>query len=381
MKNTLYIMRNLGLSFLVTATLLACGGGKDASGDNKAELAQLQKEKAALDAKIADLKKELDKNAPLKIEKTKLVTVAPLSAGTFEHFVEGAGRLEAENNVFVSPQTGGAIVKMHVKIGDMVAKGQRIATLDNSILTNTIQEVQIQLETAKTIYDRQKALWDQKIGTEVQYIQAKAGVESLERRITTLKSQGAMSIVVSPISGMVDEVRFKEGEMAAPGIGIVRVVNLNNLKVVANIADTYAGTISKGARISVTLPDLGKDISTQISYVSQTINPISRTFAVEGKIPYTDKSLKPNLNAKIKINDKTRTGAIVILQNLIQNTEDGQIVYVAVDEAGKKMAKARKVSLGQSYNGRVEVLSGLASGDLLITDGYQEVVDGQLISY
>lgn len=369
-------------TIILIVSVVSCGKKEDNTLlGKKAQLAELKKEHLAVKDKITNLQKEIEKLEPSKEEKVKTVVASPVLASNFQHFVESTGRLEAENNVFVSPQMGGAITKIFVKVGDFVTKGQKIATLDNSILRNSIQEVQLQLETAKTIFERQKNLWDQKIGTEVQYIQAKSSVESLERRIVTLRSQDGMNVVLSPISGVVDEVRLKEGEIAAPSLGILRVVNLNNLKVVANISDTYAGTISKGNLISIKFPDLNKEIKTVISYVSQTINPASRTFTVEAKVPNIDKSLKPNLLAIVSINDQSKGGAIVIPQNLVQNTEQGAIVYVIESEGNKKIARSRIVTSGLTYDGKVEIKSGLKVGDTIITEGYQEIVDGQLVNY
>lgn len=369
-------------TIILIVSVVSCGKKEDNTLlGKKAQLAELKKEHLDVKDKITNLQKEIEKLEPSKEEKVKTVVASPVLASNFQHFVESTGRLEAENNVFVSPQMGGAITKIFVKVGDFVTKGQKIATLDNSILRNSIQEVQLQLETAKTIFERQKNLWDQKIGTEVQYIQAKSSVESLERRIVTLRSQDGMNVVLSPISGVVDEVRLKEGEIAAPGLGILRVVNLNNLKVVANISDTYAGTISKGNLISIKFPDLNKEIKTVISYVSQTINPASRTFTVEAKVPNIDKSLKPNLLAIVSINDQSKGGAIVIPQNLVQNTEQGAIVYVIESEGNKKIARSRIVTSGLTYDGKVEIKSGLKVGDTIITEGYQEIVDGQLVNY
>ncbi len=369
-------------TIILIVSVVSCGKKEDNTLlGKKAQLAELKKEQLAVNDKITNLQKEIEKLEPSKEEKVKTVVASPVLASNFQHFVESTGRLEAENNVFVSPQMGGAITKIFVKVGDFVTKGQKIATLDNSILRNSIQEVQLQLETAKTIFERQKNLWDQKIGTEVQYIQAKSSVESLERRIVTLRSQDGMNVVLSPISGVVDEVRLKEGEIAAPGLGILRVVNLNDLKVVANISDTYAGTISKGNLISIKFPDLNKEIKTVISYVSQTINPASRTFTVEAKVPNIDKSLKPNLLAIVSINDQSKGGAIVIPQNLVQNTEQGSIVYVIESEGNKKIARSRIITSGLTYDGKVEIKSGLKVGDTLITEGYQEIVDGQLVNY
>lgn len=379
MKKTFTSILLMSLMVFVT---VSCGKKEDNSlAGKKAQLATLQKEASGLTDKIQKLQSEIDKLEPNKELKVKTVSVSPIITENFQHFVEATGRLEAENNVFVSPQTGGALTRVFVKIGDYVTKGQKIATIDNSILRNSMQEVEIQLETAKTIFERQKNLWDQKIGTEVQYIQAKSAVESLERRINTLKSQDVLNVVLSPIAGVVDEVRLKAGEIAAPGIGIVRIVNFSDLKVVANVPDTYAGTISKGDMVKIKFPDLQKEISAKLSYVSQTINQVSRTFTVEAKVPNFDKSLKPNLTAIMNVNDQSKGAAIVITESFVQNTEQGSIVYVAETEGNKKIARAKVVKTGLSYDGKIEIISGLTSGDLLITQGYQEIVDGQLINY
>lgn len=379
-KNNRILGLALALSMMIFAT--SCGS-KDANTleGKKAKLTELKKNQTELAAEIKALEAELEKDSPLKIEKSKMVAVSTLTTTNFQHFIDATGRVEAENNQFITAQTGGAITKLFVKEGDFVNKGQTIATIDNSILRNSMQEIMIQLETAKTLYERQKALWDQKIGTEIQLIQAKTSVESLEKRILTLKSQDALNVVVSPISGYVDEVRLKAGEMAAPGIGIVRVVNFNNLKVTANIPDTYAGTISKGNIAQINFPDISKSTKASLSFVSQTVNQVSRTFTVEAKIPAFDKMLKPNLTATLLINDQNKANAIVIPENMIQNTEKGSIVYVAEEEGKNQVARARQVVTGLSYNGQIVINSGLQAGDKIITEGYQDMVDGQIIKF
>jgi RND family efflux transporter MFP subunit len=363
-------------------TAVACGDKEDNSLEGKkAKLVALQSQQAEIQASIKALQAEIEKAEPNKSVKVKSVSTMPIISQQFDHFVEATGRLDAVNNVLVSPQMGGAITALYVKEGDMVTKGQRIATIDNTVMRNSIQEIMIQLETAKTLFERQKALWEQKIGTEVQYIQAKAQVESIEKRLATLKSQDAMNIVVAPISGQIDEVRMKPGEMSAPGIGIVRIVNSANLKVVASVPDTYAGTIAKGDVVQIRFPDLNKEMTARLTFVGQTINPASRTFPVEAQLNSVDKQLKPNLTAEIKINDQSRAGVIAIPQNIVQRTEQGTVVYVAVKEGNQFVAKQRIISTGLSYDGKVEVLTGLTVGDLLISEGYQELVDGQVVSF
>lgn len=376
MKSTFYT-----LSVLVILVSCSKGGG-DKLSDKKAELAKLQAEEKTVSASIKKLQAELDILDPRKdVEKVLTVTVTPIATQNFKHFVEIQGRVDAKNNLFVSPQMGGAITNLFVKEGDYVKKGQTIATIDNAVLKQSLQEIDVQLETAKIFYEKQKSLWDQKIGTEIQYIQAKSTVESLEKRISTLKTQTAMTTVVSPIGGFVDEVRMRAGEMAAPGLGIVRIVNSDNLKVVAQVADTYASTIKQGDVVNIKFPDLGKETTAKLTFVSQTVNTASRTFTVEASINKIDSQLKPNMTAVLNINDQAKGNAVIINQNYIQHTEAGDIVYVAVTEGAKKVARSRKITAGITYNGDIEIVSGLQTGDMLITQGYQDLVDGQAISF
>jgi membrane fusion protein, multidrug efflux system len=370
-------MKSIYTFLTISFFLASCGGGGE---DNS--LAGKKQKLTTLQAEVKKLQAEIAKLEPKKEEtKIKNVTVSPVVAQSFKHFVDVQGTLEAENNQYISPQMGGAITALLVKEGDFVKKGQTIARVENSVLKTSLQEIEVQLETAKTLFEKQKALWDQKIGTEVQYIQAKTGVEALEKRLLTLNEQIKMAVVTSPISGFVDEVRQRAGEMAMPGMGIVRVVNFDNLKVKANVADVYAGTIKKGDLVKITFPDLGKEINARLSFVNLTVNPISRTFVAEALIPNIDKQLKPNMLAIVNINDQAKANAIVVPQNLVQRTEQGDVIYVAVAEGNQKIARGRIVKTGLNYNGQVEIVSGLQSGDLLITQGYQEIVDGQVIAY
>ncbi len=376
-------MKKLTLVFATLGILVACSkNDADKLAAKKSELAKLQAEEKALLAKIKTLESELEVLNPKKEEeKVIAVAVSPIISQNFNHFVEIQGRVDAKNNVFVSPQTGGAITNLFVREGDFVKQGQTIATIDNTILKQSLQEIEVQLGTAKVFYEKQKSLWEQKIGTEVQYIQAKANVDALEKRLATLHAQLTLNKVVSPISGFVDEVRLKAGEMAAPGLGIVRIVNSDNLKVVAQVADTYASTIKQGDMVKIKFPDLGKETTAKLTFVGQTVNPASRTFTVEAAIAKIDSKLKPNMSALLNINDQAKGNAIIINQNYIQHTEQGDIVYVAVSEGAKKVAKARIVTTGITYNGDIEITSGLESGDLLITQGYQDLVDGQAVSF
>ncbi|GAB3981291.1 efflux RND transporter periplasmic adaptor subunit [Spirosoma terrae] len=346
------------------------------------ELAQLKSQQTELNTKIKALESELTKLDPKKAENTRIkdVTVSPVSATTFRHFVELQGTIDAKNNVEVSPKSGGVITAVYVREGDQVRAGQAIAKVDDQLLRESISEVKTQLSLANTVFEKQEALWKQQIGTEIQYLQAKNNKESLERRLSTLNTQLGQSTVTAPISGVVDQVHVKVGQSAMPGVGLVRVVNLSQLKVVAKVSDSYSGSVRKGDAITVEFPDINRRLNSTISFVATTVDPLSRTFTIEAPLP-SDKALKPNMLARVKINDQTQAKAIVINENLIQDTENGKLVYVAVNEGGKKIAKAKTIKTGQAYGGQIEVTQGLQSGDQIVTAGYQDLTDGQPISF
>ncbi|UHG91302.1 efflux RND transporter periplasmic adaptor subunit [Spirosoma oryzicola] len=368
---------------LTTSLLAACSQEKKSDVQGKRdELTELKKQESELTAKIKTLEGDLAKLEPKNEEVTRVkdVTVAPVTATTFRHFVELQGTIDAKNNVQVSPKSSGVVTAVYVKEGDNVRAGSVIAKVDDQLLRESIAEVKTQLSLASTVYEKQAALWKQQIGTEIQYLQAKNNKETLERRLSTLNAQLSQSSVTSPISGVVDQVNVKIGQSAMPGVGLVRVVNLSQLKVVAKVADTYSGSVRKGDDVMIRFPDLNRELNSRVSFVSTTVDPLSRTFTIEAPLP-SDNSLKPNMLAQVKINDKTVGNAIVINQNLIQSTENGQLVYVAVNEGGKKVAKARTVKTGESYGGKIAVTEGLKAGDQLVTVGYQDLVDGQPINF
>lgn len=378
-------MKSYYLIGLAASLLIACSGEKkvgDTLPEKQAALADLKKQEAELATKIKTLEADVTKLDPKKAEEARVkdVTVLAVAPSTFRHFVELQGSIDAKNNVQVSPRTGGVVTAVYVKEGDNVRAGSPIAKIDDQLLNQSVAELKTQLSLANTIYEKQANLWKQQIGTEIQYLQAKNNKEGLERRLSTLGTQLGQSRVTSPISGVVDQVSVKIGQQAAPGMGLVRVVNLSQLKAVAKVADTYSGSVRKGDGVQVRFPDVNKTLNSTISFVSTTVDPLTRTFTIEAPLP-SDNSLKPNMLAQVKINDDTTPNAIVINQNLIQTTEKGQLVYVAVAENGKKVAKARTVKTGKSYGGQIEVTEGLKAGDQLITQGYQELADGQPINY
>jgi RND family efflux transporter MFP subunit len=235
------------------------------------------------------------------------------------------------------------------------------------------------LELAKTVAERRKNLFDQKIGSEIEYLSAKNNYESLQRQIEAQESQIEMGRVVSPISGTIDDVNVKEGEIASPGFGIIRVVNNFDMRVSAKVADSYLGSVKKGDNIQVKFPDTKDEYLGVVSFVSATVDPISRTFLVEVNLPQ-DKKVRPNQIAVVNINDRSQSASVVIDENIVQFTDQGAVVFVTAQEGGKQVAKQRILELGQAYNGQIEVLKGLQIGDNLISFGFTDLVDGSPIS-
>ncbi len=350
--------------------LLACGGK-----DKKTELAELKKQQQELTAKIRQLETELGAGKDTTAQaRVTLVQVQPVAPQTLRHYLTLQGTVDSDKNIAVSPKMPGTVTAVYVKEGDAVRAGQVMAALDDAVLRQGIAELQTGLELATTVYEKQKNLWDQKIGSELQYLQAKNSKESLERKLATLNEQIAQMRVVAPISGTVDAVGLTLGEPAQPGMTTIRVVNLSDMKIVTKVADTYINTVRKGDQAEVTLGS-GEKMTGRVSFVGKVVNTQTRTFDVEIGLNNKDGLLKPNMLATVSINDQTKENALVVNQNLIQTTESGDIIYVA----NNNLAQQRKIKTGLAYNGQVEVTEGLKAGDQLITVGYQDLVDGQPI--
>lgn len=362
---------------LMITVLAACGGG--GPKDPAAELAALKDQKAKLDVQIADLEKQVSATNPA-VKKVKTVGLAELTTAPFRHYIDLQGKVDADQSVMATAKMPGALKRVLVKNGDNVRQGQLIAEVDDAVLLKTLAELDGQLVTATDIYNRQKSLWDQKIGTEVAFIQAKNGKESIERSIATIKEQWGMTKIYAPQSGTVDMVMLKQGQAIAPGMPLCNILNLSNLKIKGEVTEAYAAKVRKGDQVQVFFPDLNKEITTRITYVSKSINPMTRTFLVECALPGAGYSA--NQVAVMKIVDYQSANAISIPVNLIQSAEDGDFVLVA-EKTGEKQAIAKKamVKQGQNYNGQVEILSGLKKGDWVISTGFQDVNNGEVVAF
>jgi membrane fusion protein, multidrug efflux system len=376
------IMKNKGLFFLsiaVSALLFsACG---NAPGDKNAQLAKLKEDKAKLESQITALEKELGGTAKPAAQRIKTVALTELSVAPFRHYIDLQGKVDADESVMATAKMPGALKRVLVKTGDNVRQGQLIAEVDDAVMLKTLSELEGQLAVAEDIYNRQKSLWDQKIGTEVQFIQAKNGKESLERSISTLKEQWGMTKIYAPMSGAVEMVMLKQGEAIAPGIPLCNILNLNKLKIKGEVTEAYAAKVRRGDRVQVFFPDLNKEIATTVAFVAKSINPNTRTFTVECALP-GGPDYRANQIAVLKIIDYQSPSAISVPVNVIQTAEDGDFVYVA-EKNGDKQATVRKapVKQGNNYNGSVEILKGLKKGDFLISTGFQEVNGGETVAF
>jgi membrane fusion protein, multidrug efflux system len=371
----IHMKKVLSLLIIVSLFAMSCGGKKV---DKNAELAELKKQQSEISQKIKDIEKEL--GAQNKVSKQILVSVDTIVEKTFIHYLNIQGSVDATENVIANAKMPGTVTKILVKEGAVVKTGQVIASTDASAMLSGLEEAKTGLAFATNIYEKQKKLWDQKIGTEFQYLQAKNSKEQAEKRIATLNEQIEMSQIVSPINGVVDEVMLKIGQPASPGMpgNGIRIVNLGSLKVKADVAETYSKYIKAGNEVIVELPDAEKTLKTNISYVSKSINNLTRTFNVEVLLPSSDE-YQANMMAILKIADYKAANTLSVPVNLVQNSDEGEYIFIASKEGNKTIAKKKTIKTGKLSGNDIEVLSGIQNNDLVISVGFQGLNDGDEI--
>lgn len=354
------MMKRLGLVvtvFLISVVFITCGAKKSgdgvAGGDNPSS------------------------STPASITKT-LVTVKPMTYQTFEHFFSANGMVEAVHDAFISSETSGQIKTMHVTEGQRVKKGQLLVSLNSEITKSAITEVKTGLELARTVYKKRKGLWEKDIGSEIQYLEAKTNKESLENKLKTLEAQLDMAEIKAPISGIVDQIFKKEGELAIPGVQLIQLVNLNKVYVNANVSETYLGKIKKGDRVEVSFPTYpGFMVETAIHRTGQVVKTKNRTFLVQVLLGNKDEKLKPNMVAVIKMKDFSADSALVVPSIIIKNDLKGSYLYVTEkQENGKLVARKVYVTPGISEGSHTMITQGLTPGQQVIIKGYNLVKNG-----
>jgi membrane fusion protein, multidrug efflux system len=398
--NIMNKIMNIFSAVAIAVLLVACGSGaKDKKGDVtdlKVEIEKLKKEKSTLDAEIKKLEADLAKADPKSALSLKLVTADTLRIQDFTHFIELQGKIDAEGIAYASPNgMGGQVKAVHVRLGQRVSRGQLLLSLDNAMAKQSVVAAQQQLgqlrtrlAQAQTIYEKQQSLWKQNIGAEIQVINAKADVDALaaqlraaQAQIGLAQEQVNMGNVYAGISGTIDEMNVKPGEFfsassSMQGMGI-RIVNGNQLKMVTGVPENYIARVKKGDQVRIVVPESGRAYyESVISVVGASIDAKTRSFTTEAKLP-ADPLLKPNLTATLKIKDYEVKATIVVPVNVVQSDDKGKYVYV-MEKAGDKMvARKKQVTVGEAYDGQMEIKSGLSGGEVIITEGYQTVYDGQ----
>lgn len=371
-------MRTFSKSIIFLA-LVVFAAACSKPGDKKAELADLKKQYEEIGVKIKKLEKEMQLSDTTKKGKVTPVSVTEAQTAPFNHYLEVQGKVDGEDNIAVSAQMAGSVTAVFVKEGDPVRKGQILAQLDNAVMQQQLASTKQSLDFATNMYNKQKALWDKQIGSEVQFLTAKNNKENLEKAIETLNDQIEMTRIKSPINGSVEEVNLKVGQMASPGLPAVRVVNFASAKVVAEIAEAYAPKVKPGNKVIVFFPDFNTEIASQIRFTSKYINPVNRTFQSEVRLAPSKVEYRANMMAVVKINDYTNPSAFSIPITIIRESQSGKFVYVAKEENGKLVARRQLVSVGSTYNGLAEITGGLTAGDKVITTGFNSLIDGELI--
>jgi len=372
-------MKNIAIFLSLLIMAVAC----QKSTDKKAELSKLEKQRDQLTEQIAKLQAEIAAASPgtAGTGKVKNVAVSAITPQAFNHFIEIQGRVDGDENVGINAKMPGVVSRIYVKVGDRVSRGQILAEMDGEATKRQLDQMKDQLTFATTVYNKQKNLWDQKIGSEIQYLTAKNNKESLENSVKALQETVGMYSIISPINGTVEDVPIKVGQsvpMAGPAI---RVINFTNIKVVADLAEAYSNRVNSGDKVKIFFPDYNKEVDAQLTFSSKYINPTNRTFQVEARLLSPDNKFKANMIAVVKINDYNAPQAMAIPMNSIQKSAEGQFIFLAKEEKGVKVARKQPITIGMIYNGLAEIKTGLNAGDKVITIGYQDLFDGQAIQY
>lgn len=384
-------MKKLIYVFTLAVVLASCGGGAESSVSDliaQGDLETLRAKKTEISEKQREMERELQLLDSVIAEKSgeerlPLVTTLMAKGEKFDHFLELQGDVETKQNVLIYPEMSGTLQRVTVKEGQRVRKGQLLATIDDGGMASQVSQLKTQAALAKTTYERQKRLWEQQIGSEIQFLQAKSNYEATENAVQQAQSQLGKSTMRAPFSGIIDNVIKDQGTVVSPGPGseVFRIVNLSDMYIKVDVPENYLGRIEEGKEAKVFFPILGDTITSKIRQTGNFINPSNRAFSVEIPVPNEKGNIKPNLSARVSLNDYSNDGAILVPQGIIsENAEGAQYVYVAVEPNGDKaVAKRRIIQTGKTQGSMVEVLSGITEGDLLIKEGARTVKEGQNI--
>ncbi len=373
----------------MTLFLASCGSGDKKSVDAVIESQNLESIRAKKSELVTEqnlIKQDIKKLDIVISEldvatKIPLITTFKLETSNFKHFLELQGNVTTKNLLMIYPEYSGVLTNVYVKEGQKVQKGAVLAKIDDGGLSQQLAQLKIQSELAKTTFERQQRLWDQKIGSEMQYLQAKSNYLAQDQAIAQLEQQVAKTIVRAPFSGTIDDVFTEQGSVVMPGqTELMRIVNLNNMYIETDVPEKYVASITRGKKVEVEFPILGKKVDSKVRQVGDFINPSNRTFKVEISVPNKEKAIKPNLTAKLRINDYSNESALLIPQGIISENANGeQYIYVIKDKVGSDKATAEKriIQTGLTQGDYIEVIDGLDPGIEIIQEGARSVNDGQ----
>ena len=384
-------MKKILAIILLTTIFVSCGEKKKETIEDivnsknlekiKEKYAEIKTQEQVLSQKL----KTLD-SAKKVLEGTKslqLITTFEVKEEVFNHFLEIQGSVVTKQNIVLYPEFSGTLNNVYVKEGQKVSKGQILAKIDDSGLSQQLAQVKVQENLAKTTFERQKRLWEQNIGSEIQYLQAETNYMAQKTAVKQLEAQLSKTNVVAPFSGVIDDVISEQGSVVVPGQSpILRIVNLNDMYVEAEVPENYLPNVIPGKQVEAYFSVLNKTVTTSVRQVGNYINPNNRAFKIEVGIPNNDNDVKPNLTARLKINDYTNEKAILIPQNIISENSNGdQYIYIVkdIDSLSRATAKQIFITTGKTQGDLIEVLSGLNVGDKIIKEGARSVQDDQLI--
>ncbi|AMC11598.1 hypothetical protein Lupro_10120 [Lutibacter profundi] len=372
-------MKNIITFLIISILLISCK-----SESKKGSLEELTNQKTVLTGKIESLSKEL-KTVEEQISKLdnrenlQIITVIPVKNDTFKHYVEIQGIVQADKNIEIRPELGGIVKTIFVKEGQRVTGGQTLIQLEDVELQDAITELNTQLFLAKTTFERQKRLWDQKIGSEIQYLQTKTKKESLENKLASLKTQAKKMKITAPFSGVVDEIFPKKGELTSPQLVIIRLLNLDNIYVEADVTETYLPIIKIGTETIISFPSIHKEVTAKITQVGNYINPNNRSFKTRINLPNKNQRIKPNLLADVKFLDFKANG-IIVPSNLVQQDQNNNnYVFTVKTKNGEHTVVKSIITAAKEYNHKTYVSEGLTKNDTIVNKGARLVQAGEIV--
>lgn len=373
---------------LTTALLISCGQKEASSASIDAliegkKVTELQAKKSQLQADINKIDAALSA-LNVKVDEA-LVGIATVKDTLFTHYLEVQGNVDTKENILIQPEFSGTLIALNVKAGQQVSKGQILGRVDDAGLSQQLASLENQYALAKTNFDRQKNLWDKKIGSEMQYLQAQTNMVTAQKGVAQLKAQLAKTIIRAPFTGTIDEVYVEKGQVVGPGSpqGLMRIVNVSNMYVSTTVPETYVGKLKVGTEVDVLLTSIGKMYKGKVRQVGKFINPSNRSFGIEVSVPNPQGLLRPNQVAKLRIIDYTNKNAVVVPSNVIQKDADGNsYVYTVIDRDGKSgKAKKTLVKTGQSSDNLTEILEGVSADDVIVTDGVNTISEGMKLNF